>query len=136
MIEERSAGIVIFRREKDKILYLLLHYPSGHWDFVKGKIEEEEEPLEAAIRESEEETGITDLKFIKKFEEKIEYHFQYDGNLIHKEVLFFLAETETQKVTLSHEHSDYTWLPYEEAYEKITYENAKRILKKANNAIS
>ena len=36
MIEETSAGIVLFRKEESKILFLLLHYPSGHWDFVKG----------------------------------------------------------------------------------------------------
>ena len=42
MIEETSAGIVLFRREESKILFLLLHYPSGHWDFVKGKIEKNE----------------------------------------------------------------------------------------------
>ena len=39
MIEEISAGIVLFRRENEKIFFLLLHYPSGHWDFVKGKME-------------------------------------------------------------------------------------------------
>ena len=37
MIEETSAGIVLFRKENLKNLFLLLHYPSGHWDFVKGK---------------------------------------------------------------------------------------------------
>ncbi len=39
MIEETSAGIVLFRKEGAKNLFLLLHYPSGHWDFVKGKME-------------------------------------------------------------------------------------------------
>ena len=39
MIEETSAGIVLFRKEESKKLFLLLHYPSGHWDFVKGKME-------------------------------------------------------------------------------------------------
>ena len=33
---EKSAGIVLFRREGSENLFLLLHYPSGHWDFVKG----------------------------------------------------------------------------------------------------
>ena len=41
MIEETSAGIVLFRKEDSKTLFLLLHYPSGHWDFVKGKMENE-----------------------------------------------------------------------------------------------
>jgi len=41
-INEKSAGAVIFRKEQNEALFLLLHYPSGHWDFVKGKIEPEE----------------------------------------------------------------------------------------------
>ena len=59
MIEETSAGIVIFRRENSKILFLLLHYPSGHWDFVKGKMEKGESVQQTAIRETKEETGIS-----------------------------------------------------------------------------
>jgi len=42
MIEETSAGIVLFRKENSKNLFLLLNYPSGHWDFVKGKMEKGE----------------------------------------------------------------------------------------------
>ena len=59
MIEETSAGIVIFRKEESKKLFLLLHYPSGHWDFVKGKMEKGETTQQTAIRETKEETGIT-----------------------------------------------------------------------------
>lgn len=76
---ERSAGIVLFRDDSGKKLFLLLHYPSGHWDFVKGRIEKGEQEKEAAIREAREETGITDVEFIEGFEEKIHYTYQYDG---------------------------------------------------------
>jgi len=48
MIEETSAGIILFRKEDSKILFLLLHYPSGHWDFIKGKMEEGESTHETA----------------------------------------------------------------------------------------
>ena len=59
MIKETSAGIVLYRKENTKNLFLLLHYPSGHWDFVKGKMEKNETTHETAIRETKEETGIT-----------------------------------------------------------------------------
>lgn len=134
-MEERSAGAVIFRDTNLGPLFLLLHYPSGHWDFVKGKIEENEEDCQTVIRESKEETGIDDLKFIDGFKETIEYNFQYDGRLIHKSVIFFLAKTEITKVMISHEHLDFTWLNFDEALTKTTYENAKIILKKANKLI-
>ena len=131
MIEETSAGIVLFRKENSEMLFLLLHYPSGHWDFVKGKMEEDETTHQTAIRETREETGITDIIFVDNFEEWIEYNFQFQGELIHKKVVFFLAETKTKDITISHEHQDYTWMDYQTAMEKTTFENARSILTKA-----
>ena len=131
MIEETSAGIVLFRKEDTKILFLLLHYPSGHWDFVKGKIEEGESTRETAIREVKEETGIIDITFLENFEEWIKYDFQYQGELVHKKVVFFLAETKTKQVRISHEHLDYTWMDYNTSMEKTTFDNAKTVLTRA-----
>lgn len=136
MLEERSAGVVIFRKDNGKILYLILHYPSGHWDFAKGKMENNEEKLQTAKREVREETGIDDLRFIEPFEEEIEYNFHFEGKPIHKFVNFFLAETFTSNISISHEHLDFDWLEYDKALSKVTYENAKRILRKANELIS
>ncbi len=131
MIEETSAGIVLFRKEGSKILFLLLHYPSGHWDFVKVKIEKGESTHETAIREAKEETGITDITFLENFEEWIKYDFQYQGELVHKKVVFFLAETKTEEVMISHEHLDYTWMDYNTSMEKTTFDNAKTVLTRA-----
>ncbi len=131
MIEETSAGMVLFRKEDSKILFLLLHYPSGHWDFVKGKMEEGESTHETAIREAKEETGITDITFLENFEEWIKYEFQYQGELVCKKVVFFLAETKTKKVMISHEHLDYTWMDYSTSMEKTTFDNAKTVLTRA-----
>jgi 8-oxo-dGTP pyrophosphatase MutT (NUDIX family) len=131
MIEETSAGIVLFRKENSKILFLLLHYPSGHWDFVKGKMEKDESTHETAIRETREETGITDITFVENFEEWIKYDFQYQGELVHKKVVFFLAETKTEEIEISHEHLGYTWMDYNTAMEKTTFDNAKTVLTKA-----
>ena len=136
MIEETSAGVVLFRREDSKILFLLLHYPSGHWDFVKGKMEKGESTHETAIREAKEETGITDITFLENFEEWIEYNFQYQGELVHKKVVFFLAETKTKQVNISHEHLDYTWMDYNESMEKTTFDNAKTVLTRAQTLLT
>ena len=135
MIEETSAGIVLFRKENSKNLFLLLHYPSGHWDFVKGKMEKGESVQQTAIRETKEETGITDINFIDNFEEWIEYNFQYKGELVHKKVVFFLAETKENKITISDEHLDFTWMDYNTAMEKTTFDNAKTVLTKAQELL-
>jgi 8-oxo-dGTP pyrophosphatase MutT (NUDIX family) len=136
LIEERSAGTVIYRNTPTGMVFLLLHYPSGHWDFVKGKMEEGELPHETVIREAKEETKISDLEFVDNFEENIEYNFQHEGTLIHKKVVFFLARTKTEKIIISHEHLDHVWLSFEQAYEKTTFENAKNILLKANKLLT
>ena len=136
MIEETSAGIVLFRKEGPKKLFLLLHYPSGHWDFVKGKMEQGESTHQTAIRETQEETGITDITFIEDFEEWIEYNFKYQGELVQKKVVFFLAETKSKQVNISHEHNGYIWMDYNSSMEKTTFDNAKTVLTKAQKLLS
>jgi len=133
MIKEQSAGTVLFIEEDKEKLFLLLHYPTGHWDFVKGKIENNESHEQAVIRETKEETGITDIEFIKGFKEKIEYSFKFNGDIVQKEVIFFLAKTNTKQVKISYEHLDYVWLDFNNALNKITYENAKNVLINAKN---
>ena len=136
MIEETSAGIVLFRKENSKNMFLLLHYPSGHWDFVKGKMEKGETTHQTATRETEEETGITDVTYLENFEEWIEYNFQYQGELVQKKVVFFLAETKTEEIIISHEHSGFIWTDYNSAMEKTTFDNAKTVLTKAQALLS
>ena len=132
MIEETSAGIIIFRKENSKNLFLLLRYPSGHWDFVKGKMEKDESTRETAVRETKEETGIKDISFLENFEEWIDYNFQYQGELVQKKVVFFLAETKTKEIEISHEHLDYIWMDYNTAMEKTTFDNARTVLTRAH----
>lgn len=136
MVREISAGAVIFRRVNGEPVYLLLHYGSGHWDFVKGHIEKGETEKQTVVRETEEETGITDLKFIEGFRERIKYFFRRGKEVVYKEVVFYLAETKKEKVHLSFEHIGYIWLPYKDAINQLTFENARNILKKAHTYLS
>ena len=129
---EKSAGTIIFRKDKEVLYYLLLHYQAGHWDFPKGNIEKGEQITETVRRETKEETGIGDIEFIQGFKEKINYFYQRKGKKIYKTVVFFLSRTKTKKVKLSFEHQDFEWLPYKESLEKLTFKNAKEVLGKAN----
>ena len=132
MREQKSVGIVLFRNDSGKNEFLLLNYPQGHWDFVKGKVEEGETPHETALRETKEETGISDIEFIDGFEESVEYNFRFKNENIHKKVVFFLAKTNEEKISLSHEHNDFVWLEYDDAIKKTTFRNAKNVLSKTN----
>ena len=55
-----------------------------------------------------------------------------DGKRIFKEVVFFLAKTDQEKVALSDEHIGYAWMSFAKAREKLTYQNAKDLLVAAN----
>jgi bis(5'-nucleosidyl)-tetraphosphatase len=57
-----SAGIVPVRHCGDQARFLLLRC-YRYWDFPKGEVEHDEEPLTAARRELEEETGLRQLEF-------------------------------------------------------------------------
>jgi 8-oxo-dGTP pyrophosphatase MutT (NUDIX family) len=140
-----SAGIITYTIENENILYLLLHYESGHWDLPKGKIEPGETKQEAALRELMEETELT-AELDEEFEEEIKYIFtDYapaealakagDKKLAQKTAYFFVGRATSKEVKLSDEHTDYKWLPYKDALEQLTYDNAKTLLKKAHKHI-
>ena len=131
MIKETSAGIVIFRQLQNQREYLLLHYPSGHFDFPKGHVEAGESEHETAYRELQEETGIQKIVWIEGFRHQINYTYRRGQDMMSKDVIFFLARTTQKKVTLSHEHQGSVWLPYQEAVTKITFDTARGLLKKA-----
>ena len=131
MKETISAGIILFNENKGVRNYLLLKYPTGHWDFIKGKIEENETPHQTSMREAREETGITDIEFVDGFGEEIEYFFRSNNDNVHKKVIFFLAKTNSEQVILSNEHHSFIWLNYVDALKKVTYENAMNLLKKS-----
>ncbi len=133
---EISAGSVLFRRTGKKAEYLLLHYESGHWDFPKGNVEKGEAERETAVREVAEETGLTRIEFVEGFKEEIRYFYRREGETILKKVIFYLTEAESGEVKLSYEHIGFDWLPYEAALERLTYKNAKEVLKKANDFLS
>ena len=111
-----SAGVVVVRRTADTWRYLLLRAGS-YWDFPKGMVDPGEEPLAAAIRETEEETTLTDLDF-RWGRAYIETE-PYGKNKIAR---YYLAESKTGEVNLpvsaelGHpEHDEYRWLDYESA---------------------
>lgn len=133
MLDEKSCGAIICLKKSSELLYLLLHYTSGHWDFVKGNVETNETEKGTVVRELKEETGITDAYFVGDFREKIEYFYRRRlGEIVHKEVTFYLMETTTAVITLSFEHIGSIWLNYAQAIEKLTFRNTKVLLMKAN----
>jgi bis(5'-nucleosidyl)-tetraphosphatase len=138
MRHERSAGLVVYRRmpATGQRLFLLLDY-GRHWDFPKGHVEKAEDDRAAALRELQEETGIADVQLDGGFKHPIQYFFRdRSKNLIRKEVVFFIGETVTEKVELSHEHAGFEFLPYEQALKRVTFPKARQLLQKAETYLA
>ena len=142
-VHERSAGFVVYHVRPgdgpvaDRAAYLLLDY-GRHWDFAKGHVEAGEDDLAAATRELAEETGITSVRVVAGFRHEIAYFFRHKAKgLIRKTVVFFLAEAPPDaQVRLSHEHVGYAFLPIEPAVKRVTFANAKQVLKLAHAHLS
>ncbi len=135
-VREQSAGFILFRVEQGKRLYLLLDY-GHHWDYPKGHVERGETAWQAAVRELKEETGIGQLNRIGTFERCMEYEFRSGSKgRVLKRVTYFCAQTMTEDVKLSHEHSGYAWLNLQDALGRLTFETARRFLLLADAAIT
>ena len=118
-----------------QIVFLLLQYPAGHWDFPKGNIEKGENEIDTARREVSEETNIDDIHIKSGFKKVVEYYYRRGPALIHKKVTYYLAEVTTTKVQISEEHLGYQWLSIDESIAKVSFEKSKKVLLDANKFI-
>jgi bis(5'-nucleosidyl)-tetraphosphatase len=137
MYDEISAGAVLHVMDKNfEINYLILNYSYGHWDLPKGNIESGETEIETIKREVMEETGIIDITLIEGFRQQISYKYRKKSKLINKTVIYYLAETKSNKVVLSFEHVNFAWLNFKDAMDKLSFDNSKRVLKNAKEFLS
>ena len=126
---EISAGAILYTKENDEILYLLIRDNHGNWGFPKGHLEEGEDLFQAAHREIREETGI-DAMIDTDFREDLSYIMP---NGIAKCSVYFLAEYSDQEpVPQEGEVEEILLLPYEETMSLLTFDNMKEVLAKAD----
>ncbi len=113
-----SCGAVIVRETDDGWRTLMLR-AYHNWDFPKGICEEGESPMDAAIREVGEETGITDLDFA--WGDRSTDTGPYNRG---KTARYFLARTYQESVEMGiapelgrPEHHEFRWIDFDEAYD-------------------
>lgn len=132
-----SAGIVVVRREPTLWRFLLLRAYAS-WDFPKGIVEPGEHPLDAALRETREESTLIDLVFTwgRDFRETAPY------NHGRKVARYYIAQTATTHVNLPvspalgrPEHDEFRWCTYEEAG-KLVSPRVGRILDWAQGIVT
>ncbi len=126
------GGVVIF---KGKILLLYKNFRNRYegWVLPKGTIEKGETYQETALREVKEETGVNAR--INEYVGKSEYSFSIPGDVVEKEVHWFLMASDSYYSRPQREeyfyHSGY--YKYIEAYHLLKFPNEKMILEKAYN---
>ena len=113
-----SCGVIIARRTDDGWVTLMLR-AFHHWDFPKGIRERGEEPMEAAVREVGEETGVTDLSF-----DWGDRFFETGPYSRGKVARYFIAATTQKHVEMGispetgePEHHEWRWVTFDEAYD-------------------
>jgi 8-oxo-dGTP pyrophosphatase MutT (NUDIX family) len=111
-----SCGAVILRDTPDGPRLLMLRV-FRHWDFPKGLMEAGETPKQTALREVQEESGITELEFPWG-----DGHIDTGPYSRGKIARYYLARTTQEKVELlpspdtgRPEHSEYRWLSFAQA---------------------
>lgn len=129
---ERSAGGVVIRKVDDVPMALVIRDPYGNWGLPKGHLENGEGPGEAALREVGEETGLGDLKLGPELA-TIDWYFRAGTRLIHKFCAFYLMASEAGKPVPEEAEgiTECVWLPLEEAEARITYDNAREVVRVA-----
>jgi ADP-ribose pyrophosphatase YjhB (NUDIX family) len=130
--EEVSAGGIVFRRTAEGVRFLLIRDSYRNWGFPKGHLEDEELPDAAAVREVEEETGLSGLA-LRGPVQVIDWHFRFRGSRVHKVCHFYLIEAALgQPRPLRREGiTACKWLTLDEASALVSYENARAVLARA-----
>jgi len=134
-IREISAGGVVYKRDEEGIKFLLLKKTGARitWVLPKGKIDKGESVEEAAQREVQEETGLSQLKIIKKLGEENYFYrsYQKEKFLVKKTVYYFLMRTEGREKPLPQREEGfigYGWFKPESAQKKVTFLETKKII--------
>jgi 8-oxo-dGTP pyrophosphatase MutT (NUDIX family) len=106
-------------------LYLILKAKKGYWQNPQGGIDKNESPLEAAIRELEEETGIqaSQKDIHPETEFKVEYTTVSKGNCEHRILKSYALKADSTKPVIlcpQEGHTDYMWATKDEALNLLT----------------
>jgi 8-oxo-dGTP pyrophosphatase MutT (NUDIX family) len=135
-VVETSAGGVVVRIIGGVEHVLVIRDPYRKWGLPKGHAEDGETPQETALREVEEETGLSDLTLGTELV-TIDWFFRAKGRRIHKFTTFFLMHSEEgEPIPEKREGiSACEWVPLRSAHMRISYDNASEVVKIAQRVL-
>lgn len=125
MKKESAGGIIV--NELDEVVMVFTDTKS--WQFPKGTVERGEGYLKTALREIKEETGLINLKLIKKLPRYTRISDD-EGNKVYRDIHYFLFNKRKQKLKPSAEITACEWIPLDKAEDKITYKEDKEFFRR------
>lgn len=131
-VKERSAGGVVVRQMDEGLHVLLIRDPYEKWGLPKGHIESGEGPMEAALREVSEETGLTQLVPGPSLG-SIDWYFRFKNRLIHKFCDYYLMASPAGDPTpeVGEGITECRWVPVAEVTDVVAYDNAREMVREA-----
>lgn len=130
VLREPTAGGVIFRRDKEgKIEILLIQDAKDRWTIPKGHMEEGEDAKQTAEREVGEETGLKKVKVLNWLG-KINFRYRRTNSLvlISQEIFLVQALGDTDDITPEDWMNGIKWFPAAEALDKIEYDDIQKLI--------
>lgn len=128
-VSQESYGVIPLRIKDGITQVFLIQQVQGHWDLPKGKKEKNEKPVQTALRELTEETGLTVEKVWENSMLTNSFVFIREGRKIHKIVGFFVALVRDEAHSLqAAELKDGGWFSLADAKQKVTFGNARKLL--------
>lgn len=125
-----SIGLFVLKRTSEGTRLLLLKRTQGNnagsWCQVAGGIEEGEFAWQTALREAQEEIGITLGELYSA--DLCQQFYRAGSNVISLVPTFVAFVDEHTSITLNAEHSDYRWLSAEEAADWLPFPEQQRAL--------
>ncbi|MCD0458289.1 bis(5'-nucleosyl)-tetraphosphatase [Roseiconus lacunae] len=112
--KKRAAGILIITATSPRE-FLLLRHPD-RWDLPKGHRDGNESDAETALRETEEETGLSAdrIRLDPEFRFRLNYPVKYkrSGKAVEKTVTYFIGEVDQTFEPILTEHPEFRWFPW------------------------
>ena len=131
----KSCGFIVYKAENNENFYLIIKSHNGDVGFPKGHMEPGENELQTAIRELKEETRM-DVDTIHDFRYQIEYPLPRVPDAM-KQTVYFLGKCASDDIIIQEtEVASAEFVTYDKAIEKLTFEETKNMLKKANDIIN
>lgn len=126
----------MFRVHEGEALFLLIRDSYRNWGFPKGHLESEEGAPAAALREVQEETGLSALELTGAIE-TIDWYFRFRGRLVHKVCHFYLMQTSSCDTSPQRAEgiTACRWACFDEASRLVSYANARTVLQRAHEMV-